>query len=322
MLDQQKSVRLKILLSFAVIYVIWGSTYLAIRFAIETIPPFLMAGIRFTLAGSALYLWRSRTDRINPHTLEIRKSILVGLLLIVGGNGVLVWCEQYLPSGLAALILAIITIWMVLLDSIFVVKKRPAGTTIAGILLGVMGAALLSGVDRSVLLATSRYGNSVFVYTFLLILAGLSWATGSLYSRTIVSPASLLKLISIQMLGGGLFLITLGTLLGEWSRVNPENLSLRSVFSLVYLIFFGTLLTYSAYNWVLRKSAPAKVGTYAFFNPLVAVFLGWLLASEPITVKMLVGASFILTAVLLVNQSQFFLKMLVRSQARFFQKKL
>jgi len=322
MLDKQKSVQLKILLSFAVIYVIWGSTYLAIRFAIETIPPFLMAGIRFTLAGSALFLWSSRTDRINPRSAEIRKSILVGLLLIVGGNGVLVWCEQYLPSGLAALILAIIPIWMVLLDSIFVVKKRPAGITIFGILLGVMGVALLSGVDRSVLLATSQHGNSVFFYAFLLMLAGLSWATGSLYSRTIISAASLLKLISIQMLGGGIFLIILGTTFGEWSQVNPENLSLRSIFSLIYLIFFGTLLTYSAYNWVLRKSTAAKVGTYAFFNPLVAVFLGWLLAGEPVTVKMLTGAFFILTAVLLVNQSQFFLKILIRTQARFFQKKL
>jgi drug/metabolite transporter (DMT)-like permease len=303
MINPQRTLHLKILVSFAIIYFFWGATYLAIRFAIQTIPPFLMAGIRFTLAGSILYLWRSRTDRVNPRTPEIRKSILVGLLLIVGGNGVLVWCEQYLPSGLAALILAIIPIWMVLLDSIFVVKKRPASLTITGILLGVGGVALLSGVDRTVLLSTAGHQASVFFYTFILVMAGLSWAAGSLYSRTIISSASLLKLTGIQMLGGGLFMILLGSALGEWSQVHPENLSLRSVFSLIYLILFGSLLSYSAYNWVLRKSSPAKVGTYAFFNPLVAVFLGWLLAGETVTTKMLAGAACILSAVLFVNQS-------------------
>jgi drug/metabolite transporter (DMT)-like permease len=303
MINPQRTLHLKIQVSFAIIYFFWGATYLAIRFAIQTIPPFLMAGIRFTLAGSILYLWRSRTDRVNPRTPEIRKSILVGLLLIVGGNGVLVWCEQYLPSGLAALILAIIPIWMVLLDSIFVVKKRPASLTITGILLGVGGVALLSGVDRTVLLSTAGHQASVFFYTFILVMAGLSWAAGSLYSRTIISSASLLKLTGIQMLGGGLFMILLGSALGEWSQVHPENLSLRSVFSLIYLILFGSLLSYSAYNWVLRKSSPAKVGTYAFFNPLVAVFLGWLLAGETVTTKMLAGAACILSAVLFVNQS-------------------
>ena len=320
MIDPQRMLRFKILVAFAVIYFFWGATYLAIRFAIETIPPFLMAGIRFTLAGSILYLWISRTDRVNPRALEVRKSILVGLLLIVGGNGVLVWCEQYLPSGLAALILAIIPIWMVLLDSILVVKKRPASLTITGILLGVGGVALLSRIDRTVLLSTAGHQASVFFYTFILVLAGLSWATGSLYSRTIISSSSLLKLTGIQMLGGGLFMILLGTVFGEWSQVHPENLSLRSVLSLIYLILFGSLLSYSAYNWVLRKSSPAKVGTYAFFNPLVAVFLGWLLAGETVTAKMLAGAACILTAMLIVNQSRFFKEMIVWSRNRYFSK--
>jgi drug/metabolite transporter (DMT)-like permease len=320
MIDPQRMLRFKILVAFAVIYFFWGATYLAIRFAIETIPPFLMAGIRFTLAGSILYLWISRTDRVNPRALEVRKSILVGLLLIVGGNGVLVWCEQYLPSGLAALILAIIPIWMVLLDSILVVKKRPASLTITGILLGVGGVALLSGIDRTVLLSTAGHQASVFFYTFILVLAGFSWATGSLYSRTIISSSSLLKLTGIQMLGGGLFMILLGTVFGEWSQVHPENLSLRSALSLIYLILFGSLLSYSAYNWVLRKSSPAKVGTYAFFNPLVAVFLGWLLAGETVTAKMLAGAACILTAMLIVNQSRFFKEMIVWSRNRYFSK--
>jgi drug/metabolite transporter (DMT)-like permease len=311
-MDQNKALRIKIFLAFSAIYLVWGSTYLAIRFAIETIPPFLMAGSRFVVGGSALYLWRSRTDRIKPGIREWRKSALVGLLLIVGGNGMLTWSEQYIPSGLAALLLAIIPVWMVLLDWILVVKKRPSSTTITGILLGVIGVGLLSGVDRGVLLAGSHAGRPVFIYALLLTLAAISWASGSLYSRTIHSSASLLYLVSIQMLAGGISLIFLGTIRGEWGLLSLENISLRSVVSLTYLVVFGTVLTYSAYNWLLRKSSPAKVGTYAFFNPLVAVFLGWLLAGEIITVRILMGAACILTAVVLVNQSRYFRRVFFR----------
>ncbi len=314
--DSPKIVRFKIFAAFAAIYLVWGSTYLAIRFAIETIPPFLMAGSRFVLAGSALYFWRSRTDRVRPRAVEWRKSALVGLLLIVGGNGMLTWSEQFIPSGMAALLLAIIPIWMVLLDWIFVEKKRPSPGTMAGILLGVAGVALLSGVDRSVLLEGAHPGHPVVLYAFLLTLAAISWASGSIYSRTIKSSASLLYLVSIQMLAGGISLIILGSIRGEWSLLSLHNISTRSAISLVYLIFFGTLLTYSAYNWLLRKSSAAKVGTYAFFNPLVAVFLGWLLAGERVTLRIIIGAGCILTAVVLVNQSRYFRQAFFRLLSR------
>ena len=308
MRDAHKIHQLKIIFAFAVIYFVWGSTYIAIRFAIETIPPFLMAGIRFTISGLLLYLWQNRTDPVKPRLPEIRKSMLVGLLLIVGGNGTLTWSEQYIPSSLAALILAMIPVWMVWLDSIFVTKKRPPTITIIGILLGVLGVALLSGVDRGVLLDKAQPGSSVFFYAFMLVCAGLSWSSGSLYSRTIKSAASLLTLVSIQMLAGGLVLLILGSILAEWSQLSLQDISLLSFISLAYLIFFGSIMTYSAYNWLLRQTSPAKVGTYAFFNPLVAVFLGWLLVSEPVTTRMLVGAISILSAVVLVNQSRFFMR--------------
>jgi drug/metabolite transporter (DMT)-like permease len=306
MMDTNKIHQLKIIFAFSVIYFVWGSTYIAIRFAIETIPPFLMAGIRFTFSGLVLYLWQNRTDPVKPHLPEIRKSMLVGLLLIVGGNGTLSWSEQYIPSSLAALILAMIPVWMVWLDSIFVTKKRPSTITISGILLGILGVALLSGVDRSVLLDKAQPGSSVFFYAFMLIFAGLSWSSGSLYSRTIKSAASLLTLVSLQMMAGGVVLIILGSILGEWGEFTPEDISLRSGLSVAYLIIFGSLITYSAYNWLLRQTTAAKVGTYAFFNPLVAVFLGWLLASEPVTPRMVLGAISILSAVVLVNQSRLF----------------
>jgi len=305
-MDTLKFTRIKIFLAFLVIYFVWGSTYIAIRFAIETIPPALMAGLRFTISGVLLYGWISRFDRISPRRPEIQKSIVVGLLLIVGGNGILVWSEQYIPSGLAALILAIIPIWMVLLEWIFVTRKRPSVATIAGIGMGVLGVGLLSGVDRSVLLDNAREGSTVFFYAAMLMLAGFSWASGSLYSRTIRSSASLLKLVSIQMLAGGIFLLLVATVLGEWREFSLSDLSGRSIMSLIYLIIFGSVITYSAYNWLLRQSSPAKVGTYAFFNPLVAVVLGWLLADEPITSRLLLGAVCILTAVVIVNRTSFF----------------
>ena len=306
MTDSDKIHRLKIIFAFSVIYFVWGSTYIAIRFAIDTIPPFLMAGIRFTISGLLLFLWQNRTDSLKPRLPEIRKSMLVGLLLIVGGNGILTWSEQYIPSSLAALILTMIPVWMVWLESIFVTKKRPPTITIVGILLGILGVTLLSGVDRNVLLEKAQPGSSVFFYAFMLVCAGLFWSSGSLYSRTIKSGASLLSLVSFQMLAGGVVLIILGSILGEWGQVSLKEISLLSFVSVVYLIFFGSLMTYSAYNWLLRQTSPAKVGTYAFFNPLVAVFLGWLLASEPVTTRMLVGAISILSAVVLVNQIWFF----------------
>jgi drug/metabolite transporter (DMT)-like permease len=306
MTDAQKIHRLKIIFAFSVIYFVWGSTYIAIRFAIETIPPFLMAGIRFTLSGLFLYLWQNRTDSAKPRVPEIRKSMLVGLLLIVGGNGILTWSEQYIPSSLAALILAMIPVWMVWLDSIFVTRKRPPTITIIGILLGILGVALLSGVDQSVLLEKANPGSSVFFYAFMLVCAGLFWSSGSLYSRTIKSAASLLYLVSFQMLAGGVVLIILGSILGEWNQLSLQEISLRSFLSVLYLTFFGSIMTYSAYNWLLRQTSAAKVGTYAFFNPLVAVFLGWLLANEPVTLRMVIGAVSILSAVVLVNQSHLF----------------
>lgn len=164
---------------------------------------------------------------------------------------------------------------------------------------------MLSRVDDNVLL-TNPQGLSIFFYAFMLTLGAISWASGSLYSRTIKSSASIFYLISYQMLAGGVFLLLLGLFSGEMKQLAFEKITLNSSLALTYLIFFGSLITYSAYNWLLRKSTPAKVGTYAFFNPLVAVSLGWLFLNEQVTVRILFGAVGILSAVLLVNQSRFF----------------
>lgn len=296
-----ESQKIKIIAAFGIIYFVWGTTYLAIRLAINTIPPFLMAGIRFTLAGILLYGWSYLRFDKKPGLSDWGKAAIPGILMFVGGNGVLTWSETFIPSGLAALIIATVSIWMVVLDWLFFSRKRPDKLTLSGIAIGVAGVALLTGVGDEVLIN----GGSIIVGILVLTLASMSWAAGSLVSRNIKSTASLQFTISMQILIGGLALILIGSAKGEWPQVSLQTISLQSILALSYLILLGTLLAYSAYLWLLRVSTPAKVSTYAFFNPLIAVFLGWLLLDEPLTLETIVGAILILVSLFFVNQLRF-----------------
>ena len=296
-----ESQKIKIIAAFGIIYFVWGTTYLAIRLAINTIPPFLMAGIRFTLAGILLYGWSYWRFDKKPGLSDWGKAAIPGILMFVGGNGVLTWSETFIPSGLAALIIATVSIWMVVLDWLFFSRKRPDKLTLSGIAIGVAGVALLTGVGDEVLIN----GGSIIVGILVLTLASMSWAAGSLVSRNIKSTASLQFTISMQILIGGLALILIGSAKGEWPQVSLQTISLQSILALSYLILLGTLLAYSAYLWLLRVSTPAKVSTYAFFNPLIAVFLGWLLLDEPLTLETIVGAILILGSLFFVNQLRF-----------------
>ena len=296
-----ESQKIKIIAAFGIIYFVWGTTYLAIRLAINTIPPFLMAGIRFTLAGILLYGWSYLRFDKKPGLSDWGKAAIPGILMFVGGNGVLTWSETFIPSGLAALIIATVSIWMVVLDWLFFSRKRPDKLTLSGIAIGVAGVALLTGVGDEVLIN----GGSIIVGILVLTLASMSWAAGSLVSRNIKSTASLQFTISMQILIGGLALILIGSAKGEWPQVSLQTISLQSILALSYLILLGTLLAYSAYLWLLRVSTPAKVSTYAFFNPLIAVFLGWLLLDEPLTLETIVGAILILGSLFFVNQLRF-----------------
>jgi len=299
-----KNNTMTMLFAFSAIYIIWGTTYLAIRLAIDTIPPFFMAGLRFTTAGLLFYSWCYWRFDKKPDINDWKKAAIPAIFMFVLGNGTLTWSEQFIPSGLAALILATLPIWMVLIDWIFAKGKRPDILTILGIALGLTGVALLTGIDESILIRPSEQGISVISGIFILVFAAISWATGSLYARYTKSSLSLQFTISMQIIVGGFVLITISLFQGEWSRIQLQNISFISLMSMGYLVFFGTLLAYSAYIWLLRVSTPAKVGTYAFFNPLIAVLLGWLLVDEPITSHTLVGASFILISLLLVNQQR------------------
>ncbi len=286
-----------VLLAFLSVYLIWGSTYLAIRWAIETIPPFTMAGIRFLIAGSLLLLWARARGVPSPTRAQIRDGVVAGALLLLGGNGAVVWAEQWVDSGLAALLIATVPLWMVLLDWLWGGGRRPSRWAWIGIAWGLFGIWLLVGRGGfGVLEGPALVGGAV-------ILAGsVSWAVGSIHSRRAAIPAAPRMATAIQMLAGGVLLSGAGILAGEWSRWDPWATSLRSVLSLAYLIVFGGMVAYSAYIWLLRVSTPGRVATYAYVNPVVALLLGWALADEPLGTRTLVAAGVILSAVVLLNR--------------------
>ena len=286
----------KVIAAFAAVYLIWGSTFLAILYAIDTLPPFLMATVRFLVAGTLLYAW-SRTHAQRPPTRrEWQAALVIGALLLLGGNGAVVWAEQLVPSGDAALLVAGTPCWMVLLDWLWQGSRRPGARTALGLILGFGGIALLVG--------PSAFGTDTPVHpagALVLILGSLSWATGSIYSRRAPSPPGSLMATGMQMLMGSMALLLAGTVTGEWSRLDLANVSLASILALIYLIVFGAIIGYSAYVWLLRVSTPARVSTYAFVNPLVAVVLGWSIAGEEFTLRMGFAAVVIITGVALIT---------------------
>jgi drug/metabolite transporter (DMT)-like permease len=286
---------LRVLAAFAAIYIIWGSTYLAIRFAIETMPPFLMAAGRFLTAGAIVYLWIRFHGGEKPNAKHWRSATVAGSLLLLGGNGGVVWAEQHVPSGVAALIIATVPLWMVAMEWARPGGLRPSVGVIGGILVGFLGVGVLVRISES--------GNAdgiAWVPVLVLLVAAFSWSLGSLYSRQAALPVSPFLATSMQMLGGGAALLLVGLFGGELADLNAFEISVRSAGSLVYLILFGSILGFSAYVWLLRVVAPARVSTYAFVNPAVAVLLGWLFASEPLTGRILLATGLIIVAVVLV----------------------
>ena len=287
-----------VIAAFIAVYTIWGATYLGIRFAIETIPPFLMAGSRFVIAGAVLYAWMRLSGAPAPTRMQWRATTMIGALLLLGGNGVLAWAEQLVPSGLAALIISTVPIWMVLLDWLRGGARPTAGISI-GLVLGLVGIALLVGPAN---LAGGNQLNTLGV--IVLLFASLSWATGSLYARRASIPSTPLLATSMEMLTGGGLLLLAGLVAGEGGQLRLDQLSLRSVVAFGYLVFFGSLVGFSAYTWLLRVSTPARVSTYAYVNPVVAVFLGWALAGEALTPQTLLAAAVIITAVVVITTGQ------------------
>lgn len=290
--------RTRIALAFGAIYLIWGSTYLAILYAIETVPPFLMAGTRFLVAGGALYLWARLTGGTRPTRAEWAASALTGILMLAVGNGAVTWSEQRIPSGLAALLVASVALWMVLLEFLRKNGTRPTRLSILGLLLGFGGVGLLVGPAA----LSSARDLDVFA-ALILVGASLSWAAGSVYSRVLPRPASASVGSGMQMLAGGIALFIVGVSSGELGRLDVGEITTRSAVSLAYLIVFGSLVGFTAYAWLLRASTPAAVATYAYVNPMVAMFLGWLVAGEEFGPRMIVAAVVILSWVALINRA-------------------
>lgn len=291
-----KPTRLQLVLGFLCIYILWGSTYLAIRYGVATIPPFLMGGVRFLIAGTLLYGWSRFRGGAKPDRHHWKNAAIIGTLLLVVGNGAVSWAEQRVDSGMTSLLVATVPLWLVLAD-VFQ-GHRPALLQWLGVGVGLVGVSILvlpnsdtpsESVDRA--------GAAV------LMIGSLSWTIGSLFSRTarLATPASMAS--GMQMLCGGAFMMTVSVLKGEWASVQLSAISGTSILALVYLIIFGSIIGFSTYMWLLKVARPAAVGTYAYVNPLVAVLLGVMVAGEKLPPLATLAMVVILASVVLVSLS-------------------
>jgi drug/metabolite transporter (DMT)-like permease len=285
-------------LGLLIIYVVWGSTYLAIRVVVGTMPPLLSAGVRFVLAAAILFAYLALRRGLSSLKLTRREWLgasFVGLALLLGGNGLVMLGERDVPSALAALIIAVIPLYVVVLRFLF--GERVAPMTAVGVVIGVLGVAVLivpRGIDGSVAL----------IGMLFLLAASLSWSIGTYFSKRVELPSDPLMSTGSQMLVGGVGLLLVGVLIGELGLVKPETFSTESLIALAYLIVFGSVIAYTAYTWLLQHTSVSKVATYAFVNPVVAIILGALLLNEEINATMLIGAAMIVVAVGIVVRTE------------------
>lgn len=284
-----------VLAAFGAVYLVWGSTYLAIRIGVESFPPLLLAGLRHFTVGLLLYpAFRWKTS-VRPTRTNWRAAIITGFLLLFVGNGGVSWAEQTVPSGVTALLVATVSLWLVIVDWLRPGGTKPVPKVIVGLVLGFAGLALLVG--------PAQLGGSGRVDprgAAVLVFASLAWACGSLYSKHGGMPSSAMLGVAMQSFAGGLILLIAGFVTGEFHGFHFASVSLRSWLSLAYLIAFGSGIGFSAYIYILQKSTAARVATYAFVNPVVALFLGWIILGESITFRTVLAAAVILTAVILV----------------------
>jgi drug/metabolite transporter (DMT)-like permease len=285
----------KVMTAFIAVCILWGSTYLAIRIGVSAFPPELFAGIRFFIAGSLMLIFaRLRGLEFPTDLSSIKNQSIVGLFLLLGGNGLVVWAEQWVHSGIAALLVATSPLFMAVIESFIPGRPRIEFKGWLGLLIGFSGVVIL-------VLSSSGVGSINVKGAILLLAASFLWATGSVYSKGFKPAGSMIVNIGIQMLTGGIALLILGISLGELPRV---SISLKGIGALIYLIVFGSLLGYTSYIYVLEKWPAAKAGTYAYINPPVAVLLGTLILKEPFTLTVLFATAVILSGVLMVQLSK------------------
>ncbi len=287
--------RAKLLLAFAAVYFIWGSTYLGIRFAIETVPPFLVGGIRFVLAGALMYAWLRARGVAPPTRIEWRSAFIIGPLMMTGGNGGIVWSEQYASSGIVALVVACVPLWMLLLAWMRG-GARPSAREWLGVATGLVGVSMLVSFG-----GTAGSGGISPLAALVMLCSTLSWSVGSTFAREAPLPDSPLLGSAMEMLAGGAGMLLIALVRGEFAQLAQSDVSLRSALAITYLAGFGSIIAFSAYKWLLTKASPAAVGTYAFVNPVVAVVLGWAFAAEPLGTRTVVAMAVIVGAVVTIS---------------------
>jgi drug/metabolite transporter (DMT)-like permease len=280
--------------ALSAVYLIWGSTYLAIRFTVETTPPFLSAAARFLVSGVALYAWRRLSGDPTPGRHQWRSATVIGILLLVGGNGAVVWAARYIPSSLAALLVATCPLWMLLFDFLRPGGEKPGPRALIGIVIGFCGAVLLIGWS-----ANGATPNS-FAGAVVVVLGSIFWAGGSIYGKTAKLPSSPLLITGMEMLSGGGVLLVIAVAVGETSQFDFGQVSTRSALSWVYLTVIGPI-AFVAYAWLLRNAPIPLVSTYSYVNPLVAILLGYFLGKEILALRVLLAAGLIIGSVVLVS---------------------
>jgi drug/metabolite transporter (DMT)-like permease len=292
--------KVKVWAALLAIYIVWGSTYLAIRFAVGTIPPFLMAGTRFLVAGLILYVWRRLAGDPSPTPRQWRSALIVGLLLLLGGNGLVSWAEQHVASSIAALMIASVPLWMVLIETLRPKGIKPDWKIVLGLLVGFGGIALLVTSTKSD--GASEGMNPLGIGA--LILASLLWSIGSVYGSDADMPESSLLSTGMEMLGGAAGLFLVGTLTGEWRSLDLASITSNSLLGLAYLVTFGSLVGFVSYVWLLRNAPLSLVSTYAYVNPVVAIFVGAWIGNELINGRIIIAALVIIGSVGVINLSK------------------
>jgi drug/metabolite transporter (DMT)-like permease len=287
----------KLIAAFAAIYIIWGSTYLAIKYAVMSIPPFMVGAVRFLIAGAVLYAWARIESGVRPTRKQWMQGLVLGVFLLGVGNGCVVWAQQRTPSGITALIVAIVPLLVVLIEWLRPGGRNPGKSVLLGVFIGLAGMALLIGPS-----AFMGAGDIQPMAALVLLMGSLSWSTATVYGKRIEVPRVPLLASAIQLLGGGLALTGVSLLAGELGEVRPAEIPLRAILSVLYLIVFGSIIAFSAYSWLLRVASPTRISTYAYVNPIVAMLLGWGVAGEEMSTRVLIAAAIVLAGVALITR--------------------
>lgn len=288
---------IKVLAALVAVYIIWGSTYVGIKYAVETMPPFLHAALRFIISGSFLFIWRWLSGDPLPTSKQWLNSFFVGSLLLVGGNGFISLSETKIPSGIASLLVASMPIFMILIDSIFFRTHKPTLIQVIGLIIGFGGVAyLINPWDEA-----SHTTPTVVIFSLIALLASFLWSFGSLLSRKLEKPESVLMYTGMQMLTGAIGLAVMAGLMGEYNGFSFAAVTTRSWLGFAYLVTFGSLVGFTSYAYLLKHASVSLISTYPYVNPIVAILLGNLMAGEQITARIAVSAAIIIGSVILIN---------------------